>query len=185
MATFKRRHLRAPVYRWALFQDEEHVFKGRALNISEGGILLGELGHIPEINSIPMILDLPIFPEFNKMNFLNFDFAPIVPDSDIIRVRGKIVRSFKGRTDVDMLFQNIGCEFVRLSEDSREKIDIYVKRYTRNLIYILSLFESMGKSRNNPKIIRYLARILGYETNVKLPVLRMKMMHDYQSLESL
>ncbi len=185
MATFKRRHLRAPVYRWALYQDDEHVLKGRALNISEGGILLGELGHIPEINSLPMIIELPIFPEFNKMNFLNFDFAPIVLESQIIRVRGKIVRSFQGRTEVDMLFQNIGCEFVRLSEQGREAIDQYVKRYTRNLIYILGLFETMGKSRNNPRIIRYLAALLGYNADVKLPVLRMKMMHDYQSLESL
>ncbi|MCK5883815.1 MAG: PilZ domain-containing protein [Bacteriovoracaceae bacterium] len=185
MATFKRRYLRAPIYRWALFQDEEHVFKGRALNISEGGILLGELGHIPDINSLPMILDLPVFPEFNKINFLNFNFVPIILESTIIRVRGKIVRSFKGRSSVDMLFQNVGCEFVRLSDDSCSKIDAYVKRYTRNLIYILSLFESMGKTRNNPKIIRYLANILGYDSEVKLPILRMKMIHDYQSLESL
>lgn len=185
MATFKRKYLRAPVYRLALYQDENDVFKGNVKNISQGGILLSELGHLPAINSLPMMIELPIFPEFNTICSANFDFAPIVLKANILRVRAKIVRSFQGKSDVDMLFQNVGCEFVRLSDENREKINNYVKRYARNLVFLLGLFENMAHKKNHPKLIRYFAAMLGHDTNVKLPILRMKLMHDYQSIEGL
>ena len=64
----QRKYLRAPLKSTCLYVDGEHVFKARVLNISEGGILLSDLPHIPEINSMPFAIDLLEFPRLQTLS---------------------------------------------------------------------------------------------------------------------
>jgi hypothetical protein len=52
-----------------LYVDGEHVFKARTLNVSEGGVLLSELPHMPDINAFPMMLSMPIYPKLSIMSY--------------------------------------------------------------------------------------------------------------------
>ena len=65
----QRKHIRAPLKSACLYVDGEHVFKARVLNISEGGILLSDLPHIPEINSLPLAIDLLQFPRMQTLTY--------------------------------------------------------------------------------------------------------------------
>lgn len=183
----QRKHLRAPLRSICLYVDGEHVFKARVLNISEGGILLSDLPHIPEINSLPFAIDLPQFPRLQGMSIeqlkvLNIDEFP----RTILKTKGRMVRSFEGQSTVDKVFVNfIGCEFYNPSTEFKMGVFQYVETFARNTVYLLSLFESLGNRTEQLEILRAVAHILGYDRRMKIPLLRAKVLHDYQSLESL
>lgn len=184
---FTREHLRAPLYRAALYEDDGSVLRAKTKNISEGGILLGELGHVPAINLIPLMFELPVYPDLQKTNISAADVNSLMDfDVEIVRLRAKIVRSFEGTSEVDQVFvSNIGCEFVLLSDENKKKISDYVSRYARNIVYFLGLFESKKGSSRNSEQIRAVAKVLGYDYKAPIAVLRQKVLHDYQSLEGL
>ena len=184
---FQRKHLRAPLKSLCLYVDEEHVFKARVLNISEGGILLSELPHIPEINSLPLAIDLIQFPRLHQLSpeeikhFNHLECARI-----ILKTKAKMVRSFEGKSQVDQVFTNfIGCEFYSPDTDFKMEVFRYVETFAKNTIYLLSLFESLGNRTEQLELLRSVAHILGYDRRMKIPLLRAKVLHDYQSLESL
>ena len=91
----QRKSLRAPLKSTALYVDGEHVFKARILNISEGGILLSELPHVPEVNSLPIAINLLLYPRIQGMDLDELkqlsvdDFSRI-----IIKTKVKINISF-------------------------------------------------------------------------------------------
>ena len=92
----KRQYLRSPLNTYFLYEDDEYVFKGKVSNISEGGILLKELPHVPEQDVIPVVLDLPKFPEFStipKGSLINLGKESF--EHLIIRAKVKIKRSFE------------------------------------------------------------------------------------------
>ena len=184
---FQRKHLRAPLKSMCLYVDEEHVFKARVLNISEGGILLSELPHIPEINSLPMAIDLIQFPRLQHLSLEEIKhFNHQDCDHIILKTKAKMVRSFEGKSQVDQVFINfIGCEFYSPSSDFKMEVFRYVETFAKNTIYLLSLFESLGNRTEQLELLRCVAHILGYDRRMKIPLLRAKVLHDYQSLESL
>lgn len=183
----QRQHLRAPLKSICLYVDGEHVFKARTLNISEGGILLSELPHIPEINSLPMAIELLQFPRLQNMTLeqikaINFDDLP----RKILKTKTRMVRSFENQSNVDKIFINyIGCEFYNPELDFRDEVSKYVETFTRNTVFLLSLFESLGNRSEQLELLRTVAHVLGYDRRMKVPLLRAKVLHDYQSLESL
>ena len=183
----QRKYLRAPLKSTCLYVDGEHVFKARVLNISEGGILLSDLPHIPEINSMPFAIDLLEFPRLQTLSFeqikaLNVsDFSRV-----IIKTKGRTVRSFEGQSNVDKVFVNfIGCEFFNPSTEFKMAVFRYVETFAKNTIYLLSLFESLGKRPEQLELLRAVAQLLGYDHLMKVSLLRAKVLHDYQSLGSL
>lgn len=184
---FQRRHIRAPLRGACLYVDGEHVFKAKTLNVSEGGLLLSELPHIPEINSLPMMITMPIYPKLSTLSLetmkgLDIENLP----RKILKVKSRMVRSFEGQTNVDKVFINyIGCEFYYTSEEFQEYITEYVETFAKNTVYLLSLFETLGKKNEQLETLRTVAYILGYDRRMKIPLLRAKVLHDYQSLESL
>lgn len=182
---FKRAHLRAPVYRDALYESEGHVLKAKVLNISEGGILLGELACVPEINALPLMVSLPVYPEFNSLNIYKDHFELPEINSRVIRLKAKIVRNFTKRTATDHIFENIGCQIIRPTDEVKLFLKEYVQKYGRNLVFLLSLFQTMGNSKKNIGAIRQLAKLLGHDSSLPVAHLRMKLIHDYQSLEGL
>lgn len=182
----KRRHIRAPLRNFFLYDTENHVHKGKTLNISEGGILLSELPLMPKESVVKMVLDIPQYPDISKLGtetVLNMkdyrDFG-----RKIIKLKAKIVRNFKGMSEVEKIFvDNIGCQFVDETEENKVIIKDYVTQYARNIVHLLNLFE--GSSQSAPEHVRKVAYILGYRNIEKLALLRQKILHDYQSLESL
>lgn len=187
LKSFRRKHLRAPLKTEFLFENEGHVFKGRTSNISEGGILLSSLPCIPKANLIHMMIDLPYIPELQGLQSKNIlQLKKESFDRQIIRLSGRIVRSFEAESEVDQIFEtNIGCQFLNLSDDVETSIRDYVSRCSRNTIYLLSLFEQVNVKASNLDFIRRVAYLLGYNESSKMATLRQKVLHDYHSLESL
>lgn len=183
----KRSHLRAPLKSTCLYEDDSHVFKGHCQNISEGGILLSELPHVPEVNKLPLMIDLPRFPNFQELALTKLMTLNAKSfERDIIRANCKIVRTFEGKSDVEKIFvAHIGCQFVSRDDEATKKITAYVEIFAKNTIYLLGLFEQLTKNEQNIEVIRSVARCLGYQKDEKLSLLRQKVLHDYQSLESL
>lgn len=184
-AAHRRQYIRAPLKTFVLYDDDHFGFKAQAINISTGGVLLENLPHVPEINALPLLLDIPTFPIFSslsaeKIKKLEGQHLP----RRIIRARARIVRSFEGQTDVDKIFvQKIGCQFVAIAPESVEVLSEYVANFAKNTIYLLTLFES--HSQHQADLIRIISGLLGYRPDEKLSVLRQKVLHDYQSLEGL
>ncbi len=184
---FQRKFVRAPLRSKALYVDGDHVFKAKTLNISEGGVLLCELPHVPEINAIPLMISLIQYPKLSllspeKIKAVNVHDLP----KKIIKVKAKMARTYEDRSNVEKLFlTHIGCEFYPLSDDTHMEIVEYVNNFTKNVIHFLSLFESNHNKKDQIDLIRKIAEILGYDAHLSLPMLRQKVLHDYQSLESI
>jgi len=184
-SSHRRLSLRAPLKTFVLYDDDHFGFKAKAINISVSGLLLENLPHVPEVSALYLLLDLPQFPHFQslgnekikKLDALSFP-------RKIIRAKSKIIRSFEGQTEVDKIFiQKIGLEFVDLSQEKKDHIESYVTTFTKNIIYLLSLFESGTQTQN--EVLYHASKILGYTADKNLANLRQKILHDYQSLEGL
>jgi hypothetical protein len=183
----KRQYIRAPIRSMCLYVDGDYAFKAQTNNISEGGILLSELPHIPEINALPLMIALTEFPRFQTFSFddlkkMNIEDFP----QKIVKVKARLMRSFEGESHVDKIFRKfIGCEFYASNDEFKESVRGYVETYAKNIVYLLSLFESLGNKTEQLEALRTIAQFLGHDRKMKIPLLRAKVLHDYQSLESL
>jgi hypothetical protein len=184
---FKRAHLRSPLQTNVLYECDDNVFKANSINISEGGVLIENLPLVPEINSIPLMLCLPQYPDLHSQSASFLKQVKLEElDQEILRMRARMVRSFDGQSAVDKIFvHQVGCEFVGPHPRSQKFISDYVSSFARNVIYLLGLFESSGRRADQVDILRNVARLLGYKHDEKLSLLRQNVLHDYQSLESL
>ncbi|MBI2518779.1 MAG: PilZ domain-containing protein [Bdellovibrio sp.] len=184
----KRQYLRAPLRREILFEDEGHIFKAFCANISEGGMLLSLMPNLPKINALCLMIDLPMFPDFAALSTERLTkIKSEMVERKIYRIRGRIVRSFEGKSEIDVIMStNIGLEFVNLPADVVLALRTFVSQYARNIIFLLNLFEShRGNKEDQATLLRNLCRLLGYGQDSKISLLRQKILHDYQSLESL
>lgn len=181
---FKRVFLRAPIKTFGLYQDDEHVFKAKLVNISEGGLLLEGLPHFPEVPGIPLLLDLPDIPDLLAMSAS--EVMALRPENfkrSIIRIKARLIRRYDQKSEVDDIFMTkIGCEFVKVDENEKVIIREYVLRFTKNIVYLLNQFEA---GKKDPELLRKTAELLGYRDEKRISFLRQKVLHDYQSLESL
>jgi hypothetical protein len=183
---WSRQTLRAPLSVRALYGDEGYVFRAQIKNISQGGLLLNSLPNIPRIKVVPLIFELPMLVELSQMD--TSDIKKINReelDYKIIRTKIKIVRSFEGKSDVESIFvNNVGGQFISLNKTDESYITDYCSLMSRNVVYLLSLFESGGKGEERSLLLRHCTSLLGYDSSEKLPLLRLKILHDYQSLEN-
>jgi hypothetical protein len=180
---FGREYLRSPLSVDVLFVANGHVHKARTVNISEGGVLLEALPMVPEINAMPLMLPLVQFPSFSK---LSHDFLKTMKvelfERTVIRSKARLVRSLKAFSAADKVFvPKIGCEFVLPNEDTKKEVADYVVMSAKNIVFLLGLFERSA----NVDLTRNVAKVLGYDSEQKMILLRQKILHDYQSLESL
>lgn len=184
MASSLRKFLRAPLYREVLYLDDGHILKCFAVNISEEGILLTLLPHVPQINFIPLMIEIPQYPLFSQMKveqILNFNIQNLSPL--IIRIRARMVRTFEGKSEVEKIFiQNIGCQFIDL-DIIPKVVSEYSKNLSANIVFLLNLFESSYQEADQVALIRKISSMMGYDISISLPVLRQKILHDYHSLE--
>ncbi|GAB4023934.1 MAG: hypothetical protein Fur0010_27180 [Bdellovibrio sp.] len=182
--TFKRAHLRAPLKVDLLYVDDKYVHAARTLNISEGGILIDYMPKVPDIRALPIMMPVVYFPDFTQMSHDEIKALELQHlDKFVMRFRAKIVRSFEGMTDVEKIFVNrIGCEFVKPDMIQKKVIADYVTMFARNIVFLLNLFQ---QGQSVVPVLRHTAGLLGYNSEEKLNMLRLKVLHDYQSLESL
>lgn len=182
----KRAHLRAPLHEGILFECDQYVLSGMCSNISEGGLLIEHLSLVPEKKNFNVIVPLVYFPDFSKMNIGKLlSTTRETFERDVIGLNVSFVRSFEGLNQVDKTLQtSIGVSFNNLSNENRNLIQAYVQTYAKNIVYLLSLFEHNDRKTSSVALIRKTSELLGYNSDEKISVLRLKILHDYQSLES-
>lgn len=182
----KRKFVRAPLNSHALYVDEGYVLKAKTQNISAGGVLLSDLPHVPEINSIPMMFLMPLYPKFAHLSDEEIkNIAASKFPQKVLKVKARLVRSFEGESQVDKILKSsIGLEFYATTEEFDHYVLTYVETYVKNVVYLLSLFESLNKRPQNIEVMKAVAFLLGHDPQQKISLLRAKVLHDYQSLES-
>jgi len=184
--SYRRKHLRAPYPFEVLFSDDGFVHKARAINISEGGLLLDRVPHFPASDDISFMMALPQFPylknfSIEKLKNYTSDLLPV----KVIRLRARMVRKIAEESDVDAIFSGIkvGLQFTEVDQYAQKDIAEYVNVFASNLIYLQVLIDSVNADKKNLEKIRILSRILGYESITKLSLLRKKLSEDYLSLQ--
>lgn len=185
MKNYQRRHLRAPFKESVLFADEWYVHKAKGLNISEGGILLGELPNFPAEDEVPLLLSLPQFPILKNFSLLKMEtFSKELFPRQVIRARGRMVRREELRQSLDNIFRsNFALEFVHITEKDQRHIQNFVENFAGNLIFLQTLIDSFNTDEETKIKVRTLARILGYTEVEKISHLRAQVTRDYKSLQ--
>lgn len=182
---YQRAHLRAPYHEPVLFGDADFVHKARALNISEGGLLLDEIPNFPSEDEVPLLLHLPSYPYFKNFTLLKLlTFTRDLFPTKVIRARGQMVRRTGETTSVDDVFRpRFGIQFASLGTGEQKLIADYVSVYASNLIYLQMLIDSWNTDEEIRQKTRALAHILNYQHVEKIAELRRHVSHDYQSLQ--
>ena len=166
-----------------LFKDADFVGKAFVHNISEGGVLLGDLKQVPSGEQFTVFLEIPQLPDFTKLS--TGELMLMGGESFTKEIVGTIVETRRNQQiDETGLFQ-IGCEFVDIRREAQEKICDYVRNFSVNTVFSLTLFEQ-GTHRTEVKsLIRQCSTLLNYEKDLSMAKIRRRLLHDYQSLESL
>jgi hypothetical protein len=182
---YQRLHLRAPYHENILFSDEGFVFKAQTLNISEGGILLDKLPHFPSREDVPMIISLPQFPYFKNFTLERLKlFTPNFFEAKVLRVKCQMVRRINTTTDINQVFiSRIGIKFTEIGRVEQKIIADYVETFSSNLIYLQILLDSIQADKKNLEKVQILSKILGYELDLKIALLRKQVTDDYRSLQ--
>lgn len=180
---YSRNALRAPLKTSVIFESDSNVRKGAGINISKTGMLVSRLRNADVGEEVNLMVKLPLYPKFQQLSvqriqeiIQNNDY-----EADVVRLRAKVVRAFARDDGTE-----VGLEFFEgVTEENLSKIDDYVSLYTQNIMFIISLFEQIGDNEQCLEMIRLLSGFLGYDSGAKIAVLRQKVLHDYQNLESL
>lgn len=183
--TYQRKYLRAPYRGDVLFVDNDFVFKAKSLNISEGGLLLDNVGHFPDASELPFLVSLPLYPLFKNYTLDKIQsYSRELLEHSTIRFQAKMARKIGIDTKVDGMFTSrIGLEIQEITDFDQAKISEYVDVFSSNLIYLQVLIDSINSDKNNLMKIRRLSSILGYAGNLKISYLRKIVEHDYKSLQ--
>ena len=183
--TYQRKYLRAPFKDSVLYVSDNFVFKANALNVSEGGMLLDQVGHFPENSVMPFMVNLaqlPLFKNYNLDRMQTYSLDNLTYKT--IRFQAKLVRKIGVDTKVDGLFTSrIGLQIEEITPFDKAKISNYVDNFSSNLIYLQVLIDSINSDKNNVAKIRTLSKILGYANDLKISYLRKIVEHDYKSLQ--
>ncbi len=183
--SYQRAHLRAPYKEPVLFGDEGRIHKGRALNISEGGLLLDQVPSFPAEAEVPLMLHIPTYPYFKNFNLLKMKtFSRDLFSTKIVRVTGLMVRRIGTTTSVDQIFAaRFGIKFAEIGAHEQKIIGDYVSVFASNLIYLQMLIDSWNTDEDMKLRTRELSKILGYGDIERISELRQQVSHDYLSLQ--
>lgn len=183
--SYQRKHLRAPYKEPVLYVGNDFVFKGYALNISQGGLLLDQIPFFPGNSEVDLMLSLPQHPYFKNFNLTKLEnFHHDLFNKKVVRLKCEIVRRQKIQGNVDEVFTSrIGVKFLDISDQAEKRIVEYVNIFSSNLIYLQVLIDSLNSDSQNLAKVRALSSILSYSNELKISELRKHVMHDYQSLQ--
>jgi hypothetical protein len=183
--SYQRRHLRAPFKENILYADDSFVLRARALNISEGGLLVDELPSFPATDEVPLILSLPQLPYFKNFSILKIQtFSRELFGQNVVRVKGRMVRREELSQNLDNIFKaRVGIQFVGLGAQEQKLIETYVSTFSSNLIYLQTLIDSFNSDDETKVRVRTLGKVLGYGEAEKIAHLRAIVSHDYKGLQ--
>lgn len=184
MSLTQRRYVRAPVHRGALYVDDGVLLSGVVKNISYGGVLIGDLPLLPTTKNLSIYFE---FPQVEKLSKYNWNYMPLGAfkySSEIVFAQISIVRSFSKQNYLSAIFENVGAEWVNPSEEFLQKIENYVEIIKANLKFVLSFFEE-GREEENEELVFFLANLCGVKKCDSLNTLRVKLMHDFQTISAL
>lgn len=183
--SYQRRHLRAPFKESILYADGQYVLKAQSLNISEGGILLGELPSFPEKDEVPLMISIPQIPSLKNFSLLKMQtFSKELFSQRVIRAKARMVRREELSQNLDNIFRSrFGLEFINITPLDQKQIEDFVTTFSSNLIYLQTLIDSFNTDDETKIRVRTLAKILGYNDTDKIAHLRALVTHDYKSLQ--
>lgn len=184
--SYQRKNLRAPYHEDVIIGSKDKIFKAKAFNISRGGLLLNNVISFPkDSDTFYLLLKICRYPYFK-----NFDFEKLVSYSSdlfkakVVRVKCQVVRRQELKSDItDNISSNIGMKFLDLSPFDSETVNEYVDIFSSNLIYLQTLIDSLNQKPDKEKYVRELAKILGYDKNIKIALLNKYVIQDYRSLQ--
>lgn len=183
---YQRKHLRAPYKESVLYVDQDFVFKARALNLSEGGLLLDQVPHFPDKgNEAPLLLSLPQYPFFKNFSLEKLlSFSREMFPKKSVRLKCEVVRKSGVESEIDQVFSTrIGARFLDMDPQAKKLIREYVDVFSSNLIYLQVLIDNIHADEQGLEKVRALSRILNYETEIKISQLRKDVRQDYVSLQ--
>ena len=182
---YQRRHLRAPFKETVIYADGSYVLKASTLSISEGGLLIGELPRFPSADEVPMLISIPQLPSLRNFSLLKMQvFSKEFFVKHVIRVSARMVRREQISKSIDNLFlSRFGLEFTRIEQHDQKLVEDYVTTFCSNIVYLQTMIDSYNSNDENKIKVRTLAKILGYDNNLKIAQLRSAVSHDYKSLQ--
>jgi hypothetical protein len=182
---YQRTYLRAPHREEILYVENDFVFKAATINISEGGLLLDEVGHFPESDLIPFMLRLKQYPYFKNYTLEKLQsYSQEMFDSAVIRFNASLVRKIGLNSATDgLLASRIGLQIKEISPFDKARVSNYVDVFSSNLIYLQVLIDTLHADKKNLEKIRIIAKVIGYSHVKKMSQLRQVVEHDYKSLQ--
>jgi hypothetical protein len=182
---YQRKHLRAPFKETVLYADSDYVLKARALNISEGGLLIDEMPSFPETDEVGIMIALPQLPSLKNFTVLKMQtFSKELFAKKVIRVKARMVRREQLSQNLDNIFRSrFGLQFTRITDQDQKHIEEYVLTFASNLIYLQTLIDSFNTDEETKVRARTLAAVLGYKEIDRISQLRASVTHDYKSLQ--
>lgn len=183
---YQRKHLRAPYKEHVLYVDEGFVFKARAINLSEGGLLLDQVPHFPDKGKqAPLLLSLPQYPYFKNFSLEKLlSFSKDMFPKKTARLKCEVVRKLGVPSKVDQVFSSrVGARFTHVDPFAKKLIKDYVSVFSSNLIYLQVLIDNQEADELGVEKVRALGKILNYEPEIKMAQLRKDVQQDYRSLQ--
>ncbi len=181
----QRAHLRAPFREPVLYASEGFVHKARARNVSEGGLLLDQVPHLPAEDEVALMLALPQFPHFRHFDLQRLrEFSRDLFPAKVIRLHCQMARRTGETTSVDEVFRpGMGVRFMGDIGPQQKLIAEYVETFTANLAFLQVLMDSWTTNEETREHALELARVLGYGETKKVAELRAQVTRDYVSLQ--
>lgn len=176
--SYKREHLRAPLNTAVLYEFDGEVRVAQAVNLSEGGMLVRNLLLDAKKKCYAGVIGIPQYPLISNLKKLELkSLDPTTLYRKIFRVKFFPTRKIGFNHQ-----QFTGAKFQDPENDLKIIVSVYVKTFTKNIIFLLKNLE--GSSGNvDLDYVRDLSFILGYSRELKISDLRQKVLHDYQSLQ--
>ncbi len=182
---YQRKHLRAPFKESVLFSDGSYLLRAKAINISEGGMLLDEIPNFPDKDIVPILISIPQIPILKNFTLLKMQtFSKDIFPTKVIIVKARMIRRVDLSQNLENLFKaKFGLEFIKPTQNEQKIIDEYVTTYASNLVYLQMLIDSYNADEDTRSKVRSLASILGYLNIERIAELRSRVSLDYRSLQ--
>jgi hypothetical protein len=121
------------------------------------------------------MLGVPQYPSLKnftltKLRGFSVDMFP----GKVVRVNAKPVRQINGM---------VGMEFQSIEPVNQKIIGSYVDTFLTNIVHLLSLIDMVNYDEESLLMVRELSAILGYDSEMKISILRQTAHHDYLSLQ--
>lgn len=179
---YQRKHLRAPFKMEILYTAENKVYKAGGVNLSEEGILMTSQGHLPSTHKKNYaLLQIPQYPFFKnftleKLKTYSSDLLPC----RFAKLTFEVLRTF---ADSASGARSMGTRITDIEGRDLLVIRSYISVFSSNLIFLLVLIDSLDTDQTNLERVRILSRLLGYDNELKMALLRKQLEVDYQSLQ--